>query len=122
MTSFDIDQGIARSTLLHADGPNLSIDGTATLDLGQETIDLVLLPKQKQRLRKDSGALTVNGPLRNPQVETSTGGAVAATVGGVILIPEIIVPVFLVEQVWKLVSSDDDTGCTEYLEAHNIDQ
>lgn len=122
MTSFDIDQGIARSTLLHADGPHLSIDGTATLDLGQETIDLVLLPEQKQRLRKDTGALTVNGPLNNPQVETSTGGAVAATVGGVILIPEIIVPVFLVEQVWKLVTSDDDTGCTEYLEAHNIDQ
>jgi hypothetical protein len=101
---------------------HLSIDGTATLDLGQETIDLVLLPEQKQRLRKDTGALTVNGPLNNPQVETSTGGAVAATVGGVILIPEIIVPVFLVEQVWKLVTSDDDTGCTEYLEAHNIDQ
>jgi hypothetical protein len=122
MTGFDIDQGVAKSMLLHADGPNLSIDGTAILDLGQETIDMVLLPKQKQRIRKDAAALKVKGPLNDPQVETSSGEAVAATAGGVILIPEIIIPVFLIEQVWKLFSSDDGNGCADYIEAHNVEQ
>jgi hypothetical protein len=37
------------------------------------------------------------------------------------LIPEIIIPVFLIEQVWKFFSSNDDTGCSDYIEEHQVE-
>jgi hypothetical protein len=39
----------------------------------------------------------------------------------VLLIPEIIIPVFLVEQVWRFFSSDKDTGCSDYIEEHQAE-
>lgn len=122
LTGIEVDQGIAKTRLLHGEGPRLAVEGTATLDLGQETIDMVLLPKAKKRIGLDYSQITVKGPLADPDVKaTGTGAATAAAVGGVMLIPEIIVPVFLIEQVWKFFSSDDDTGCSDYIEEHKVD-
>jgi uncharacterized protein involved in outer membrane biogenesis len=123
MTGFDIDQGVAKSKLLFGDGPTLAVEGTATVDLGQETVHMVFLPKPKKRLGLDYSSITVKGSLADPDVETSgTGAATAAAVGGVILIPQIIVPVFLIEQVWRFFSSDKDTGCSAYIKEHQIEQ
>ena len=119
LTGIEVDRGVAKTRLLFGDGPRLAVEGTATVDLGQETIDMVLLPKEKKRIGLDYSRITVTGSLADPDVEaTGTGAATAATVGGVMLIPEIIIPVFLVEQVWKFFSSDDDTGCSNYIEEH----
>jgi hypothetical protein len=119
MTGLEIDQGVAKTVLLVGDGPNLAIEGTATVDLGQETIDMVLLPKQKKRIGLDYSKITVKGSLADPDVEaTGTGAATAAAVGGVILIPQVIVPVFLIEQVWRFFSSGNDSGCNDYIEKH----
>ena len=119
MTGFEVDQGVAKSVLLIGDGPNLAVEGTATVDLGQETLDMVFLPKPKKRIGLDYSKITVKGPMADPDVEaTGTGAATAAAVGGVILIPQVIVPVFLIEQVWRFFSSDNDNGCNDYIEKH----
>jgi uncharacterized protein involved in outer membrane biogenesis len=119
MTGFEVDQGIAKSVLLIGDGPSLAVEGTATVDLGQETVDLVFLPKQKKRIGMNYSKITVKGPLADPDVEaTGTGAATAAAVGGVILIPQVIIPVFLIEQVWRFFSSGNDSGCDDYIEEH----
>jgi hypothetical protein len=92
------------------------------VDLGQETIDMVLLPKAKKRIGLDYSEITVTGSLADPDVEASgAGAATAAAVGGVMLIPEIFVPVFLIEQVWQFFSSDDDSGCSDYIEEHQVE-
>jgi uncharacterized protein involved in outer membrane biogenesis len=119
MTGFEVDQGVAKSVLLIGDGPGLAVEGAATVDLGQETLDMVFLPKPKKRIGLDYSRITVKGSLADPDVEaTGAGAATAAAVGGVILIPNIVVPVFLIEQVWKFFSSDNDTGCNDYIEKH----
>jgi uncharacterized protein involved in outer membrane biogenesis len=122
LTGIEIDQGVAKTVLLFGDGPRLAVDGSATVDLGQETIDMVLLPKAKKRLKLDYSQITVKGPLANPEVKaTGTVAAAATTVGGFILLPEVVVPVFLAEQVWKFFSSDDKTGCSDYIEDHKVE-
>jgi hypothetical protein len=122
LTGLEIDQGVAKTVLLTGDGPRLAVEGTATVDLGKETIDMVLLPKAKKRIGLDYSRITVTGSLADPDVEaTGTGAATAAAVGGVMLIPEIIIPVFLIEQVWKFFSSNDDTGCSDYIEEHQVE-
>jgi hypothetical protein len=123
MTGFDIDQGVMTSKLLFADGPQLAIEGTATIDLGQETIDMELLPKKKKSFYSSISAVKVTGPLADPNVETSSSKAVAVTVGAAVLVPQIIIPVFLIEQLWKRVfSSDDDSGCANFIAAHEVKQ
>lgn len=122
LTGVEVDQGVAKTVLLFGDGPRLAVDGAATVDLGQETIDMVLLPNAKKRIKLEYSRITVKGPLANPNVETSgTAAAAAATVGSFILVPEVIVPLFLVEQVWRFFSSDDDSGCNDYIEEHQVD-
>jgi uncharacterized protein involved in outer membrane biogenesis len=122
LTGLEVDQGVATTVLLFGEGNRLAVDGNATVDLGQETIDLVLLPKAKKRIGLDYSSITVKGPLLDPDVETTgTGAHTAAAVGGVLLIPKIIIPVFLVEQVWRFFSSDKDTGCSDYIEDHQVE-
>jgi uncharacterized protein involved in outer membrane biogenesis len=124
MTSFDVDQGVAKSKLMFADGPQLSIEGDATVDLGQETIDMAMYPTQKKRVTSSTSTIKITGALADPDVETSSSRAgTAAVVGGAILIPQVIIPVFLIEQLWKRVfSSDNDTGCADFIAEHEAQQ
>jgi|GEM_PF-1122369 len=123
MTGFDVDQGVMSSKLLFADGPRLSIEGTASVDLGQETIDMELLPKRKQRFHSNISAVKVTGPLKDPDVKTSSSKAVATTVGAAVIVPQIVVPVFLMEQLWKRVfTSNDDSGCANFIAEHEAGQ
>jgi uncharacterized protein involved in outer membrane biogenesis len=124
MTSFDIDQGVAKSKFLFADGPQLSIKGDATLDLGQETIDMTLFPTQKKRVTSSTSTVKITGALADPDVDTSTSKAgTAAVVGAAVLVPQVVVPVFLIEQLWKRVfSSDKGTGCADFIAEHAAQQ
>jgi hypothetical protein len=124
MTSFDVDQGVAKSNLMFADGPHLSIEGDATLDLGQETIDMTMYPTQKKRVTSSTSTIKITGALADPDVETSSSKAgTAAVVGGAILVPQVVIPIFLIEQLWRRVfSSDNDTGCADYIAEHEVKQ
>jgi hypothetical protein len=93
------------------------------VDLGQETIDMELIPEQKKRFVSNLSAIKVTGPLADPNVETSSTQAVAATVGAAVIVPQIIIPVFLIEQLWKRVfTSDSDAGCADFIAAHEAKQ
>jgi hypothetical protein len=82
-----------------------------------------LIPEQKKRFVSNLSAIKVTGPLADPDVETSSTQAVAATVGMAIVVPQIIIPVFLIEQLWKRVfTSDDDSGCTNFIAEHEVKQ
>jgi hypothetical protein len=124
MTSFDVDQGVAKTNLMFADGPQLSIEGDATLDLGQETIDMTMYPTQKKRVTSSTSTIKITGALADPDVETSSSKAgTAAVVGGAILVPQVVIPVFLIEQLWRRVfSSDNDTGCADFIAEHEAEQ
>jgi hypothetical protein len=57
-------------------------------------------------------------------VETSSSKAgTAAVVGAAVLVPQVVIPVFLIEQLWKRVfSSDNDTGCADFIAEHEVKQ
>jgi uncharacterized protein involved in outer membrane biogenesis len=121
---FDVAQGVAKSNYLVADGPNLIIEGKATLDLGLETIDMVLLPKQKQGLYSNISSVAVEGPLRDPGVHTSAGKAALVSIGGMALLPEVFVPLGLIDVLWKKLFASDKggKGCTELIAKHRAEQ
>ncbi|HEB27488.1 MAG TPA: AsmA family protein [Porticoccus sp.] len=118
MARFDIEQGIARSKLLLADGPHLLIEGRTTLDLGQESMDMVLLPKQKKSLFSNVSAVHIKGPMVDPKVSAVPKKTAAASIGSLVLIPGIVIPSLLAGKLWGLFGRDakGSTGCVKIIE------
>ena len=117
MADFDIDKGVAKSSLLISDGPNLSVEGTSTVDLGQETIDMVLLPTQKRTVFSKMSPVNVKGPLADPEVHSIPAEAAATKIGAVLLVPVVAVPVLLFEKLFGGFGGDDDAdvGCSKLI-------
>ncbi len=113
MATFDIDKGVAKSQLLIADGPNLSIEGRTTLNFGEESMDMVLLPKQKKRWYSDVSALHIKGPMVNPKVTAVPKKTAATKIGTLVFMPGVAIPVFMVGELRSLFGRGEtaSTGC-----------
>jgi len=98
---FDIKQGVASSQLLIAGGPSLFVSGAASVDLGEETIDMVLLPRQKKNLFSKMPPVKIKGPLKHPIVQALPKTAAATTIATTVLLPGIIIPQYVIKKFWK---------------------
>ena len=114
VADFTADDGEVRSKMLLADGPNMSLGGRVDLDLHQETIDAVLLPKQKRRLFSKINPVKLSGPIREPKVLAIPAQAATQEIGMLALSPTIYLSTRLLEKVWLSVSKGGDLGegCT----------
>ena len=110
LAKFDIDDGIAKSSLLAADGPRLALEGTMTLDLGKETIDAVFLPKQKKKLFSSIEPVRLSGDMRDPKVRAIPAKAAARNIGSLVLVPYVAIPVTFLGKLWGAVDDKDKYG------------
>jgi hypothetical protein len=110
LARFDIKDGVATSRLLAADGPALTVEGRMKLDLGEETIDAVFLPKQKKKLFSSISPVELSGDVRNPKVTAIPGRRAITSIGPLVLIPSVAVPVILFEKLWGSVNDGDAHG------------
>jgi len=101
MVDFDIQQGVASSQLLLAGGPNLFVNGAASVDLGEESIDMVLLPRQKKKLFSQMPPVKIKGPLTSPVVQALPKTAAATTLATTVLLPGVIIPQYVIKKFWK---------------------
>ena len=117
MVGFDVEQGVAESNMMVADGPTLLIKGRTTLDLGKETIDMVLLPEQKQSVYSNMSPVNIKGPLMDPDVKAMSNKAAATNIGVLVVAPYVAISNFLVHEVWKEVGSDNNKsdGCAKFI-------
>jgi uncharacterized protein involved in outer membrane biogenesis len=115
LADFTAKDGEIKSKLLLADGPNLSLGGRVDLDLRDETIDAVLLPKQKRRLFSKINPVSLNGPIRKPIVRAIPAQAAIQQIGILALSPTIYLSKQILEKVWFSISKGDDPGegCTD---------
>ena len=114
LARFDINDGIAKSGLLAADGPHLMIKGTMTLDLGEETIDAVFLPEQKKRLFSSIAPVSLSGDMRDPDVHAVPAKEAAKNIGPLLLVPYVAIPVVVLGRMWESSVDDKDAyggGC-----------
>ena len=89
--------------------------GRIDLDLRDETLDAVLLPRQKRRLFSQINPVSLSGPIRKPGVVAIPAKAAIQEIGILALSPTIYLSSRLLEKVWFSVSKGDDLGegCTE---------
>ncbi|MDH3899947.1 MAG: AsmA family protein, partial [Gammaproteobacteria bacterium] len=110
LAKFDINDGIAISSLLAADGPRLALEGTMTLDLGAETIDAVFLPKQKQSLFSSIAPVKLTGDMRDPEVHAIPAKEAAKNIGPLVLVPYVAIPVAILGKLWGSIADKDEHG------------
>ena len=110
VADFTAAGGEVKSKVLLADGPNMSLGGRVDLDLRNEKIDAVLLPKQKRRLFSNINPVRLSGPIREPRVAAIPAQAAIQEIGTFALSPTIYLSTRLLEKVWLSVSKGEDLG------------
>ena len=120
MAGFDINDGVAASTLLAAEGPKLSATGTATFDFKDETMDVTLLPKQKKTWFSELAPVHIKGPWRNPEVTALPIKSAVTSLGPLVLtpaMPMVAIPAILGERLWTTLHEHGKRqgGCTKLL-------
>jgi len=110
LAKFNINDGIATSSLLVADGPRLAIEGTMTLNLATETIDAVFLPKQKKHLFSRITPVRLTGDMRDPDVHAVPATVAIKNIGPLVLIPYVAIPVAVLGKLWESLDDKDNVG------------
>ena len=65
---FSFRQGVVDTNAFFMDMDHITIAGEGTIDLGQERIDYVLIPRKKSRLILKAEPVDVKGPLNDPNI------------------------------------------------------
>jgi hypothetical protein len=117
LLDFTLVDGVAESRSLVAEGPNLAVEGRATIDLGAETIDMVLLPKKKKNTWSSVTPVKLTGKLNDPSVTAIPAKAAATSIGTLVAVPYVVVSMRILESVLGLIKDGDKygDGCTALL-------
>jgi uncharacterized protein involved in outer membrane biogenesis len=115
VVEFAATDGQLNSKLLIADGPNLTVGGRVDLDLQNETIDAVLLPRQKRRLFSSITPVRLSGPIKSPSVLAIPVQAAVQEIGAIALSAPIYLSARFLESLWGAIRSGSDVGkgCSE---------
>ena len=115
VAEFAATDGQLNSKLLIADGPNLTVGGRVDLDLQYETIDAVLLPRQKRRLFSSITPVRLTGPVKSPQVLAIPVQAAIREIGALALSAPIFMSTRLLQSIWGAIATGSDVGkgCSE---------
>ena len=115
IADYDITQGLVTTRGFLLDGQNIAISGDGTIDLGQETIDYVFLPKKKTRAIGKADPVKVTGALNDPSVKVIPWKSAATTYGPLLFGPFIFAGVTVADYLGgKIRGEAKESPCLEY--------
>jgi len=113
-----VDKGRLVSEIFFLDGPNLTLSGEGSVDLGSETLDLSFFPKKKSKLFSNVTPINITGSISKPSVKVISSSAAATTYAGLSMAPQVYIPVTALGYLADLFSRDkskgEDSACLEY--------
>ena len=114
-----IENGVISGQKMFIESKSFGVTGQGTVDLLEEQVDVVFLPRRKSSLFKSVTPVNIKGPLRNPSVSTIPWKVAATAYGGYAL-----APVYLGLSVTRKITGDllkkPASLCDEFL-AHKAD-
>lgn len=123
VADFSITKGLVTTKAFIIDSKDITIAGEGTIDLGQEKIEYVFLPKKKSRLIRKAEPVKVSGLLNNPSVKAMPWKSAAATYGSLFFGPYVFAGVMAVDFLTDAVRNDGIASpCLEYEKKHDQDQ
>ena len=107
---FIFEEGIGKSEIIYIDTPDMYVRGGAYIDLHTETMKMVLQPKPKKGLPGMTSAVTIKGPITDPEVRKLPFRE-AAKLYGEIFMPVVFLPVRALGYLWYLIRKDAAEDC-----------
>jgi hypothetical protein len=104
---FLFEEGIGNSEIIYIDTPDVRSQGRGTVNLEEETLDLVIQPTPKRRRLGGSSAVTIKGPLNQPSVK-KLPLIEAARLFGEIFMPYAFLPARVFGHVGHMMTNDTD--------------
>jgi uncharacterized protein involved in outer membrane biogenesis len=111
INKINFNRGIGTIDILYMDSPKIRARGAGTINLADETLDVVINPQRKRAFFNRRSAVRINGSLRNPSAFTMPL-AEAAEVYGTIVMPFVFLPLRALGNLWHLLTKDtEQTPC-----------
>ncbi|MGB5261941.1 MAG: AsmA family protein [Gammaproteobacteria bacterium] len=108
--TFTVKAGEVESETFISDGPRLSLGGEIDMNLGAETLDIVLIPQQKKRFFSSVSPVKITGPMKDPKVEAIPVKAALQEIGTMALLPGLVIPARALGKLWSLLDRSDQAG------------
>jgi len=93
--------------VLYLDTPAVRARGAGSVNLADETIDVVINPEAKRRLFKSSSPVRIQGRLGDPSIK-KVPAKEAAILAGQIFVPFVALPARALGYLWSLIRNDKD--------------
>ncbi|MCP4996317.1 MAG: hypothetical protein GY934_21470, partial [Gammaproteobacteria bacterium] len=97
VADYHIDHAVVTTEAFLLDASHLAVSGKGTIDLGQEQVDYVFLPKKKSRIISRADPVKITGALNDPAVKVIPWRSAASTYGTLLFAPYIFVGVTTVD-------------------------
>lgn len=117
VADYSAKDGILSTNALFIDSKNIAIVGQGTIDLGEEKLDYVFLPKKKSRLIHRADPVNVQGPLRDPAVKVIPWKSAATTYGGLFFAPYVFAGMVAADWLSDAINiGNKKSPCQEYMQ------
>jgi uncharacterized protein involved in outer membrane biogenesis len=101
------ENGNGAIQVLYLDTPAVRAQGAGSVNLADETLDIVINPKAKRRLFQRSSAVRIQDQLGDPSIK-KVPAAEAAILAGQIFAPFVALPARALGHLWSLMRNDKD--------------
>ena len=101
------DDGNGTIQMLYLDTPGVRAKGGGSINLGAETLDILIKPESKRRFIRPSSPVRIKGPLGDPSV-TKIPANEAAILAGQLAVPIIALSARALGMLWSVINEDKD--------------
>ena len=121
VVDFSAKQGILSTNAFFLDLQDISITGEGKIDLGQEQVQYVFLPRKKSRLILKAEPVKVNGPLADPSVSAIPIASAVRNFGTLLFAPYVFVGLTASDYLMGFLDSKaEDAPCVNYERTHRM--
>lgn len=115
VADYTINQGVVSTNAFLIDTKSITVTGQGTIDLGNEQVDYVFLPKKKSRLIHKADPVNLKGPLNAPKVTVIPWKSAATTYGTLLFAPYVFVGLTAVDYLTGMLNfRSTESPCLQY--------
>jgi uncharacterized protein involved in outer membrane biogenesis len=122
VADYTIKQGVISTNALYIDSKHIAVAGEGTIDLGNEQVDYVFLPKKKSRLVHTADPVHIEGPINNPSIKVLPWRSAMRTYGTLLFAPYIFAGMAGADYVSSFFKiGNKESPCVVYEKKHKED-
>ena len=119
VADYSIKQGVISTNAFYLDGKHIAVAGEGTIDLGNEQVDYVFLPRKKSRFVRTADPVHIKGPINNPSIKVLPWKSAITTYGTLVFAPYIFAGVAGVDYVSSFFKiGKKESPCVAYEKKH----